>query len=139
MTTHRLLLAVAPEYQPVFVLLLVVVAAAAVMLILAHSLGPRRIGPQKHAPYESGMPVASDARRRFNVRFYMVAVLFLLFEVEVIFLWPWSVLFHHAAMDDVTVGAFGTKGFLFAEMAIFMLILLIGYIYEWRTGAFRWD
>ena len=63
------------------------------MLILAHTLGPKRRGPVKDSPYESGMPVVGDTRRRFNIRFYVVAMLFLLFDVEVVFLWPWATLF----------------------------------------------
>ncbi len=133
------LLAAAPGYGAVLVLLLVVIGMAAAMLILAHTLGPKRRGPVKDTPYESGMPPVADARRRFNVRFYLVALVFLLFDVEVVFFWPWGPLFHKAAVDNVTIGAFGTKGFLLVEMLVFLLILLVGYVYAWRKGVFKWD
>ena len=129
-------------YAPVMVLILAVIAIVVVILILAHSIGPRRHGAVKDSTYESGMPLFSDARRRFNVKFYIVAMLFLLFDVEVVFLWPWAPLFHQASMapqKSFLVAAGFDKNFLLIEMVVFFAILLVGYVYAWRKGVFRWS
>lgn len=130
-------------YAAIGMTILLVVLTAAGMLVVAHSIGPRRHGPVKDSPYESGMPAITDARRRFNIRFYIVAVLFMLFDVEVVFLWPWALLFHKAATTGATVqtdaGQTYGKGFLLAGMAIFFALLLFGLLYEWKKGAFEWD
>ena len=133
------MLAAAPGYGPVIVLLGVVIAMAIAMLVLAHTLGPKRRGPDKETVYESGMPPIHDARRRFGVKFYLVALVFLLFDVEVVFLWPWAPLFHRAGVGGETIGQTGTPGFLLVEMAVFLAILLVGYIYAWRKGVFQWN
>ena len=133
------ILAAAPGYGPVIVLLLIVIAMAITMLVLAHTLGPKRRGPDKESVYESGMPPIHDARRRFRVKFYLVALVFLLFDVEVVFLWPWAPLFHHAGVTGETIGPTGTAGFLLAEMLVFLAILLVGYVYAWRKGVFEWS
>ena len=130
-------------YAAIGVTILLVVVTAVGMLIAAHAVGPKRSGPVKDSAYESGMPVIHDARRRFNIRFYIVAVLFMLFDVEVVFLWPWALLFHKAATTGATVqldnGEIYGKGFLLAGMAIFFALLLFGLLYEWKKGAFQWD
>ena len=91
------------SYAAIGITILMVLVVIAVMLILAHVVGPSRHGPVKDSPYESGMPVSTDARRRFHIRFYVVAVLFMLFDVEVIFLWPWATVFHHTATTGATI------------------------------------
>ncbi|MFQ5496016.1 MAG: NADH-quinone oxidoreductase subunit A [Phycisphaerae bacterium] len=125
------------------VVIALVALIATVMLILAHVVGPKRRGPVKDGPYESGMPPIVDTQRRFNVRFYIVAVLFLLFDVEVIFLWPWAQVFHRAATTGVGVpiegGGVAGKGFLLVGMGIFFFLLVFGLLYEWKKGAFRWE
>lgn len=130
-------------YAAIGVLILLVMGAAASMLILAHAIGPKRKGPVKDSAYESGMPLIADTRRRFNIRFYIVAMLFLLFDVEVVFLWPWAVVFHSAATDGATIplgdGLLAGKGFILAGMAFFLILLVFGLIYEWKKGAFEWD
>ncbi len=131
-------------YAAIGVTILLVVLTAAGMLVAAHAIGPKkRHGPVKDSAYESGMPVINDARRRFNIRFYIVAMLFMLFDVEVVFLWPWAMLFHKAATTGATVqldnGEVFGKGFLLAGMAIFFSLLLFGLLYEWKKGAFEWD
>ena len=131
------------SYAAIGITILMVLVVIAVMLILAHSVGPRRHGPVKDSPYESGMPVATDARRRFHIRFYIVAMLFMLFDVEVIFMWPWATVFHRAATTGATIpletGGVAGKGFLLAGMGIFFALLLFGLLYEWKKGAFQWD
>ena len=114
-------------YVPVLLLLGFVVLNAVVMLGLsALTLRPHPT-PVKQAAYESGIPSLGDARERFSVKFYMVAVLFILFDIEVVFLYPWAVTFKD-------LGMFG-----FVTMAVFVLILLVGYFYIWRKGALEWD
>jgi NADH-quinone oxidoreductase subunit A len=131
-------------YTAIAITIAAVVFIAAAMLILAHAIGPkRRHGPVKDAPYESGMPAVFDARRRYHIRFYIVAVLFMLFDVEVVFLWPWAVAFYQSAVGGATYalsdGTVVGKGFLLIGMAVFFGLLLFGLIYEWKKGAFQWD
>ena len=131
------------SYAAIGITILMVLVVIVAMLILAHAVGPSRHGPVKDSPYESGMPVSTDARRRFHIRFYIVAVLFMLFDVEVIFMWPWATLFHHAATTGATIpletGGVAGKGFLLAGMGVFFALLLFGLLYEWKKGAFQWD
>ena len=117
------------EYIGIFVFGAVAVVVPVATIFIGHRLGPRRPNPQKAAPYESGMTAIGPAQRRVPVRFYRIAVLFILFDIEVIFAFPWAVLF--LKVDD--------RIFLFIEMLVFMLILFVGYIYAWRTGALEWD
>jgi NADH-quinone oxidoreductase subunit A len=130
-------------YAAIGVTILLVVVTAAGMLIAAHAIGPKRHGPVKDSAYESGVPAIHDTRRRFNIRFYIVAMLLMLFDVEVVLLWPWAVLFHKAATSGATVqlesGEVYGKGFLLAGMSIFFALLLFGLMYEWKKGAFEWD
>ncbi len=134
------------ELQPYAAIVFVIAVAVAIagsILILGHLIGTKRRGPTKHGTYESGVPTVGDARRQFNVRFYVVAMIFLLFDVEVLFLWPWVPVFYRGATSasaTVTMGGVTLpKGFLLVEMAVFLVILLVGYIYAWRRGVFRWD
>lgn len=130
-------------YAAIGVTILIVVGIAAAMLIVAQTIGPSRHGPVKDAPYESGMPVIVDARRRFNIRFYIVAMLFMLFDVEVIFMWPWAIAFHRSATQGLTIpldtGGVAGKGFLLAGMGVFFALLLFGLLYEWKKGALDWQ
>ncbi len=135
----------AASYAPIGLLLLLTIVSAVGIVLLSHFVNPRRKGPVKDSPYESGMPVIGDARRRVNVKIYIVAMLFLLFDVEIVFLWPWAPLFYKAATnpDDPAVvtmieQGFG-KGFLLAEVGHFLASLLVGYLYAWRKGVFRWS
>jgi len=128
-------------YAAILVVFAVAVTMAGAILILTHLIGPKRSGETKQGVYESGMPPIADARRRFNVRFYIVAMLFLLFDVEVIILWPWSLAYYEAATGSAPIDPAGlmTKGFLLGGAGIFLLLLLVGFIYEWRKGVFQWD
>src|SRR5438128_8090249 len=94
--------------------------------ILSSLLGPRKPTPEKAAPYECGMPAVGDARERQSVKFYLVAMIFLLFDIEVAFLYPWAM-----ALRDL-----GWPGFV--QVVVFMLLLLAGYVYVWRKGALDW-
>lgn len=131
-------------YAAIGVVILLVGGLTALFLVAAHVLGPRpRHGPVKDSPYESGMPPIADTQRRFNIRFYIVAVLFLLFDVEVVFLWPWAVTFYDTAVNGTTIslenGVSVGKGFVLMGMGIFFSLLVFGLLYEWKRGAFEWD
>lgn len=117
----------------IFLILFAFVAGNAVLMILAsHFAGPRRPTAVKGSPYESGMPPLGDARERFSVKFYLVAMLFIIFDIETVFLLPWAAIYKGGV---ATV----TTGFLLVEMVVFLLILAIGYVYVWKRGALQWD
>ena len=138
-----MLLATIEPYAAIVATIALVMVIAVGMLIAAHVVGPKRRGPVKDSPYESGVPLVMDTQRRFNVRFYIVAVLFLLFDVEIIFMWPWAQVFHYAASNGQTIPVEGSiivgKGFILLGMAIFFALLVLGLLYEWKRGAFKWD
>ncbi len=115
------------NYLPIFVMLGVSTLLGLVFLTLHRFLGPNRPNKEKLSTYESGMPPTRSARERFSVKYYMVAVLFILFDIEVIFLYPWAVNFR-------VLGMFG-----YIEMILFILILFVGYIYILKKGALQWD
>src|SRR5438093_10485120 len=102
------------------------VGFATVMIGLSLLLGPRKPTPEKLAPYECGMPAVGDARERQSVKFYLVAMIFLLFDIEVAFLYPWAM-----ALRDL-----GWSGYL--QVVLFLLLLLAGYVYVWRKGVLDW-
>jgi len=115
------------EYVPLAILVILATLLAALVVALGHLFGPRRPTQRKSLPYESGMTPFGPGTRRMPVRFYMVAVLFILFDIEVVFLLPWAIVFRQ-------LGLFGL-----IEMLIFVLILVVGYIYAWKKGAFEWE
>ncbi len=115
------------DYIPIAILFILAAAVAALLIGLGVIFGPRRKSFRKQSPYESGMMPIGPGTRRMNVRYYLVAVLFILFDVEIIFFYPWAVNFR-------ALGLFG-----FVEMLIFVGILLVGYVYVWKKGAFEWD
>jgi NADH-quinone oxidoreductase subunit A len=118
-----------------FLLLLGFVAFNAVFLIgLSHLLAPRKPTVLKDMPYESGMPPLGNAHERFSVKFYLVAMLFIVFDIETVFLIPWGTIFWGGG-----VGGGPSMGFLLVEMLVFMLILAVGYVYVWKRGALQWD
>ncbi len=115
------------DYLPILAMVVVVIGFAAAALVVSAITGPRKPNPAKLSPYESGMPPFGSARRRISIRYYLTAVLFILFDIEIVFFYPWAVLFRQ-------LGLFGL-----IEMAIFVAILLVGYVYVWRKGGFDWD
>lgn len=106
----------------------VVVLLGAVLMVISQVLGRKNPNPEKNSTYECGMIPFKDARQRFDVRFYLIAMLFILFDIEVVFLYPWAVVF----------GKFNPVIFGLIEMILFMAILFFGYIYIWRKGALDW-
>ena len=115
------------SYVPIFVMVGGGIAFGVIMVKLNEWFGPHRPTEEKLSTYESGMEPVRGARDRFSVKYYMVAVLFILFDIEVVFLYPWAVSFKQL----------GVGGFV--EMVVFIGILLIGYFYVWRKGALKWD
>ena len=124
------------------VLLFVVIAAAvsATLLILPLVVSPRRKSAVKEMPYESGMDPIHDTRRRFDVRFHLVAVTFLIFDVELLLLYPWAVASRSPAGIDAAVaeGMISGRGIAFGGGLVFILLMVVGFAYDWRKGVFRW-
>jgi len=145
------------EFTPVFVFILVAILIAVGMLVASAVLGPRRTTPVKQMPYESGMDPIGDARRRFDVRYYLVAIVFLLFDVELLFLYPWAVAQWSLPPGVVESTAAGAppaatavapppvagippefRNLVFVEILVFIAILAAAYAYAWRKGVFEW-
>ena len=114
-------------YLPVLLFILVGLVAGAVTLGLGSALGPNRPYPAKNSPYECGFEAFEDARMKFDVRYYLVAILFILFDLEVAFLFPWAV-----SLQEV-----GVTGFV--AVVIFLAVLVVGFAYEWKKGALDWE
>ena|ERR1043165_7351237 len=127
------------SYYPIFVFLILLIGFAVTTLIIAHTVGPRRDTNRKQVPYESGMDPIGDARQRFDIKFYLVAIMFLVFDVELLFLYPWAVV-AYAKSDSGTQTGFPAELKLpvFLCVLTFIVLLLIGYLYDWKKGVFRW-
>ena len=120
------------EYVAIAILIVLTTGVAIIAITLGTIFGPKRPSGKKAMPYESGMNPIGPGTRRIPVRFYLIAVLFILFDIEVVFFIPWALVFN----DFVKAG----QGlFMLGEMAVFIAILLVGYIYAWKKGALEWD
>jgi len=115
------------QYFPILLFILVGLAVGAVLLGVGTLLSPSRPDAQKLSPYECGFEAFEDARMKFDVRYYLVAILFILFDLEIAFLFPWAVVLPE-------IGFFG-----FAAMMVFLAVLVVGFIYEWKKGALEWE
>ena len=115
------------QYLPVLLFILVGLAVGVIPQALGYILGPNRPDPEKNSPYECGFEAFEDARMKFDVRYYLVAILFILFDLEIAFLFPWA----------VSLNEIGASGFW--AMMIFLGILVVGFAYEWKKGALEWD
>jgi NADH-quinone oxidoreductase subunit A len=115
------------QYLPILVLLVVAIGIAVGQIAISAVLGPKKPSAEKNAPYECGIIPAEDARKSVWVRFYLIGMLFILFDMETVFLYPWAVLYRKL----------GLLGLI--EMGTFLIILLIGYVYAWKKGALTWD
>ena len=115
------------DYIPIFIFFVVAVGFALTVIFLSAIFGKRKITPQKMLPYECGMDPIGEARKPFSVKFYIIAMLFIIFDLEAVFLYPWAVVF-----KDLKV-------FGLVEMAVFIGILLVGFIYVWKKGALEWE
>ncbi len=126
---------------PVFVCAAFSLAIASGMLVLGSLVGPRRSGAVKQMPYESGMDPIHDTRRRFDVRFHLVAIAFLIFDVELLFIYPWAVASHHrqGGIDQaIADGWVSGRGLVFGGVMFFLFLVVAGLVYEWRKGVLRW-
>jgi NADH-quinone oxidoreductase subunit A len=115
------------KYLPLLIILLMAILIGSIAITLGAIFGPRRPGQRKGAPYESGMVPYGPGKRRVSVRYYLIAVLFILFDIEVVFLVPWAVVIREIGMTGV------------AFMIIFVLVLEVAHIYAWKKGALEWE
>ena len=133
----------ARTYLPVLFLVGFVVLNAILIIGLSQLVVRRRMTAEKGAAYESGIPVLGDARERFSVKFYLVAMLFIVFDIETVFMIPWGVYYRQLScavpLVNGTCPAGSVSAFGLVEMLVFMLILLVGFIYVWKKGGLQWD
>ncbi|RFA30569.1 NADH-quinone oxidoreductase subunit A [Alkalilimnicola ehrlichii] len=115
------------NYLPILVFIVIGLVIGTALLAVGYVLGPRKPSEGKLAAYECGFEAFEDSRMKFDVRYYLVAILFIIFDLEIAFLFPWAIV-----LDDI--GLFG-----FAAMGIFLAILLLGFLYEWKKGALEWE
>jgi len=115
------------NYLPILIFLAVAGGFGLLLLVAGWLLGPRRPDSQKASPYECGFEAFEDSRTKFDVRYYLVAILFIIFDLEIAFLFPWAV-----SLD--VIGGFGLL-----SMGVFLAVLVVGFIYEWKKGALEWD
>jgi NADH-quinone oxidoreductase subunit A len=121
-------------YYPIFLYLIAIVGFVIANLFLTHLVGPNRKTPVKMMPYESGMDPIGDTRQRFDVKFYLIAILFLVFDVELLFLYPWAVVAYREQPllpEDIRI-------LVFWEVVVFLGTLVVAYVYAWRRGVFQW-
>jgi NADH-quinone oxidoreductase subunit A len=140
------------EFTPIFLFIVVAVFTAISMIVLSAILGPRKTTAVKQMPYESGMDPIGDARQRFDVQYYLVAIVFLLFDVELLFLYPWAVAQYSrdipvpAAVPGPEIVApilptgipIEFRGLVFGEILVFIIVLAAAFAYAWRKGVFEW-
>ncbi len=115
------------NYIPILIFLAISTSLGVVLLLVGLILGPQNPYPEKNSPYECGFEAFEDTRMKFDVRYYLVAILFIIFDLEIAFLFPWAV-----ALGDI--GLYG-----FFAMMIFLAVLVVGFIYEWKKGALEWE
>lgn len=114
-------------YLPILLLVIVAIGFGLASLVLSSLIGPKKFSVLKLSPYESGCEPVGTARERFSIKFYLIAMLFILFDIEAVFLYPWAILYKK-------LGVFGL-----VEMGLFIVILFVGYIYVWKKGALEWE
>jgi len=120
------------EYLAIAVLIALATLVALIAIGLGELFGPKKKSEQKSMPYESGMQPYGPGTRRMPVRFYLIAVLFILFDIEVVFFLPWAIVFREFIKEGLGL-------FILAEMIVFIVILLVGYVYAWKKGALEWE
>ena len=130
LTAHHLIPGLAPyltNYLPIIIFFILAIGLSIALLVLNHLRSTRNPDPEKLSPYECGFNAFEDTRQRFDVRFYLIAILFIIFDLEIAFLFPWA----------ITLSKIGFFGF--CSMISFLSILTIGFIYEWKKGALEWE
>ena len=115
------------NYLPVLIFMCITLIMGSVFIVLGKLLGPSRPDAEKNSPYECGFEAFEDSRMKFDVRYYLVAILFIMFDLEIAFLFPWAIV-----LDQI--GTFGL-----VAMGIFLSVLVVGFIYEWKQGALEWE
>ncbi len=115
------------EYLPILLFLIVSTGIGIALLVIGNLLGPKRPSSEKLSPYECGFEAFEDARMRFDVRYYLIAILFIVFDLEIAFLFPWAVVFKELGAQAIVA------------MTIFLAILVVGFVYEWKKGALEWE
>ena len=115
------------EYLPTLLFLIVATGIGVALIIIGNVLGPKRPSAEKLSPYECGFPAFEDSRMRFDVRYYLIAILFIVFDLEIAFVFPWALVFRE-------LGVFGL-----VEMGVFLALLVIGFAYVWKKGALEWE
>ena len=115
------------EYLPILLFLIVAGGIGVALLLVGALLGPRSANKEKAAPYECGFEAFEDARMQFDVRYYLIAILFIIFDLEIAFLFPWAVVFQQIGMIAMI------------EMGLFLLLLVVGFAYVWKKGALEWE
>jgi NADH-quinone oxidoreductase subunit A len=115
------------EYLPTLLFLMVATGIGVALIVIGNVLGPKRPNAEKLSPYECGFAAFEDARMQFDVRYYLVAILFIVFDLEIAFVFPWAVVFRE-------LGVFGL-----VEMGVFLTLLVIGFVYVWKKGALEWE
>jgi len=115
------------EYLPIFLFLIVAGGIGVALLVIGYLLGPRKADLRKASPYECGFEAFEDARMQFDVRYYLIAILFIIFDLEIAFLFPWAVVFKQIGIVALV------------EMGMFLLLLLLGFVYCWKKGALEWE
>ena len=124
------------DYIPLLIILILAVVLASALVGMSWILGPKKPSAAKLAPYECGVTPVGSARERFPVKFYLIAMLFIVFDIETVFLYPWAVSFTH--WMNLPQGK-GLQMFSLFEMIVFIVILFVGYVYVWQKGAFEWE
>ena len=132
------------EWAVIGLLFVIAAGFAAFNVVFSTMLGPKRQGKTKDTPYESGVNPVGDTKQRFNVRFYLVAMIFLVFDVEVLFLIPWLTIFPRHSYEALTTAAPALLvtlkyGMLFTSVVVFSVIILVAYLYAWGKGVLKWD
>lgn len=118
------------NYIPLLVLMIVATIIPLAILVITNILGPKKPSDRKLSVYESGMPPVGDAHPKFSIKFYIIGMLFILFDIEIVFMYPWAVIYKQWI---------STSSFILIEGLVFIGILLVGYIYAWKKGALEWE
>jgi NADH-quinone oxidoreductase subunit A len=118
------------NYLPILALMILATIVPLAILVITHVLGPRKPSERKLSVYESGMPPVGDAHPKFSIKFYIIGMLFILFDIEIVFMYPWAVIYKQWI---------STSLFILIEGLVFIGILLVGYIYAWKKGALEWE
>lgn len=121
------------KYFPILVFVIVGITVGVLPILLGRLLAPNNPDSEKLSPYECGFEAFEDARMKFDVRYYLIAIIFILFDLEIAFLFPWATIFKEIVQTEAV------KVFGFAEMLVFLTILFVGYIYAWAKGALEWE